>query len=52
MSSKANPGIFLVYASSLDDPKKYKPAAQLWTSFAQPWDSVDRAVECHEQGFP
>jgi hypothetical protein len=52
MLSKANPGICAVYASSLDDPTLYKPAAQLWIRSSQPWDKFDQAVQCHDMGFP
>jgi len=48
MLSKANAGICLVYASTLDDPKLYKPSAEIWTRSAQPWDKIDQSVPCFE----
>ncbi|MCE2509708.1 MAG: GFA family protein [Alphaproteobacteria bacterium] len=34
------PDTIAVKAGSLDDPSLYKPAMQLYTSSAQPWDSI------------
>jgi len=48
---KAYPNAFMVYASSLDDPKLYRPTAQIWTKSAQPWGKFDQTVMSFEKGF-
>jgi hypothetical protein len=52
MLAQALPGICLVYAPSLDDPTLFKPGAQIWTRSAQPWDTFDAGIPCHETRFP
>ncbi len=37
-----------VPAASLDDPSGVKPAADIWTSSAQPWDYMDPALPKYE----
>ena len=34
----------LVYAASLDDPSGHRPAVDIFTSSAQPWDAMDPAL--------
>jgi hypothetical protein len=35
------PDALLIAAGSLDDPSWFKPAMDLWTSSAQPWDHMN-----------
>ena len=35
------PEITLIVASSLDDPTVYEPSLEVWTSIAQPWDTLN-----------
>jgi hypothetical protein len=48
MLPQAIPGICLLYAPSLDDPKLYQPAHHQWTRSAQPWDKFDQSIRCYE----
>jgi hypothetical protein len=34
----------VIVASSLDDPSIFKPAMDIFTSSAQPWDHMDPAL--------
>lgn len=47
ISRPAIPDICLLYASSLDDPKLYRPQHQQWTRSAQPWDTFDQTMPCY-----
>jgi len=38
-----------VTAGSLDDPRGFKPAVEIWMSDAQPWDIVDPALPKFEK---
>jgi hypothetical protein len=42
--SSADPSIIEVHAGSLDDPSCFKPAEDIFTSSAQPWDSMNPAL--------
>ena len=35
-----NPDMMVISATSLDDPSIYKPAMDIYTSSAQPWDVI------------
>jgi len=35
------PGITFLVASNLDDPHVFAPSFEMWTSQAQPWDTLD-----------
>ena len=37
----AYPAMLSLHASSLDDPGWVRPAADIWTASAQPWDAMD-----------
>jgi len=36
--------LIMIMAGSLDDPSAYKPAMDIYTSSAQPWDHMDPAL--------
>ena len=38
-------------AASLDDPASFKPAMDLFTASAQPWDLLDPALRNFPEGF-
>lgn len=38
------PDLMVIVASSLDDPSIFKPAMDIFTSSAQPWDHMDPAL--------
>ncbi|MEQ9120958.1 MAG: GFA family protein [Alphaproteobacteria bacterium] len=40
----ATPGFVAIYAGSLDDPSWYRPALDIFTKSAQPWDQMDPAL--------
>lgn len=48
----SRPNVLFVYAASLDDPTRYKPAADIWLRSAQPWDRLDPAIPHHEARLP
>jgi hypothetical protein len=48
MLPQAIPNICVLYASSLDDPKLYRPQHQQWMRSAQPWDKFDQNIPCYE----
>ena len=52
--SHRNPdiGVRIVRAGSLDDSSGVKIATNIWTSTARPWDHIDPATACHEEGLP
>ena len=39
--SAGMPGITAIMAGSLDDPSRFKPAMDIYTSSAQPWDHMN-----------
>jgi hypothetical protein len=39
-------------ASSLDDPNRFKPQFNMWTSDAQPWDHLEADVPAFEKYPP
>ncbi|HVN90315.1 MAG TPA: GFA family protein [Candidatus Binataceae bacterium] len=41
---EAMPGLVMIAAGSLDDPKSFKPAIDIWTSSALPWDNMNPAL--------
>src|SRR5262249_38721245 len=46
------PGVLLLHAGSLDDPSIFRPAMDIFTSSAQPWDHMNPEVPKHAQGPP
>jgi hypothetical protein len=38
------PDLMVIQAASLDDPSIFKPAMDIYTSSAQPWDHMDPAL--------
>jgi hypothetical protein len=47
---EAFPSIYVIYASSLDDPSWFRPAMDIWVSSALPWDCMDPLVPKHSKG--
>ncbi len=45
------PDIIFIVASSLDDPSEFKPQLEIWTSSAQPWDSLDTNLQHFDEQF-
>ncbi len=45
-------GVLFVLASTLDDPSWFKPAIDIFTSSAQPWDVMDPALAKFEKMPP
>ncbi|MCG8595264.1 MAG: GFA family protein [Kiloniellales bacterium] len=45
-------GVLFVHATTLDDPSWFKPAIDIYTSSAQPWDVMDPAVTKFEKMPP
>jgi hypothetical protein len=43
--------IFVIYASSLDDPSGHRPTMDIFTSRAQPWDHMDPALPKYATRF-
>ena len=48
----ATPDLYLVYGSSLDDPSWFRPAMDIYTASALPWDYMDPSVPNFEQSPP
>jgi len=46
------PDVLGLQAGSLDDPSIYRPAMDVFTSSAQPWDHMNPAVQKHSQVPP
>jgi hypothetical protein len=44
------PDVLGLHAASLDDPSIYRPAMDVFTSSAQPWDHMDPSVQKHLHG--
>jgi len=42
------PGQINLYAGSLDDPARFKPAIAIFVGERPPWDDVSRCLECFE----
>lgn len=49
-SSSARDGLLGLRAGSLDDASGFRPAAELWTASAQPWDRLDPALPHFPRG--
>ena len=43
--------VFIIYASSLDDPSDHRPTMDIFTSSAQPWDHMDPALPKYPKGI-
>ena len=43
--------IFIIYASSLDDPSCHRPTMDQFTSSAQPWDHMDPTLPKYPKGI-
>ena len=48
VKESAAPDIIVITAGSLDDPSRYSPTGDLWTSSAQPWDHMNPDIEKFE----
>ena len=44
VATQAGYPIYIVYASSMDDPSSHRPTMDIFTSSAQPWDHLDPAL--------
>ena len=44
LTNSARPSIIVLYAASLDDPSWVRPARDIYTASAQPWDHLDPAL--------
>jgi len=42
---------FIIYASSLDDPSWHRPAMDIFTASAQPWDHMDSSLPKYAKGI-
>jgi hypothetical protein len=49
-SSSAKPDRVGVKAASLDDPRWFKPEADVWVGSAQAWDCLDPGIPKYERG--
>jgi hypothetical protein len=45
----SGPNLICILAGSLDDPSWFRPAYDLWTSDAQPWDHMNPALKKFEK---
>jgi hypothetical protein len=52
ITSERRPDIFGLQAGSLDDPSAYRPMMDVFTSSAQPWDTMDPKLQKHSHGSP
>lgn len=43
--------IFIIAASSLDDPSGHRPTRDVWTTSAQPWDHMDPNLPKYPKGI-
>ena len=46
------PKLMFIHASSLDDPSRYSPTMDIFTSSAQPWDVMNPDLEKHPRMPP
>lgn len=46
----AYPDLVGLWAGSLDDPRWYRPAVNIWTASAQPWDYLNPTIPKIETG--
>lgn len=46
------PGVFVVYAGTLDEPERFAPQFVMWVSMAQAWDSADAGIPAFEKMRP
>ncbi|HEV7367466.1 GFA family protein [Arenibaculum sp.] len=46
------PDVFVVYASSLDDPEQFAPQFTMWTAAGRTWDPVDATIPSFEKLRP
>jgi len=47
-----NPHIVAIRTASLDDPSRFHPQVNIWTSDAQPWDQMDPTLPKFEKYPP
>ena len=52
ITSERRPDIFGLQAGSLDDPSAYRPMMDVFTSSAQPWDTMDPKLQKYSHGPP
>jgi len=50
-ASPMNPDVLGFHAGSLDEPARFKPGLELFTSSAQPWDLMDAETPKKARGF-
>jgi hypothetical protein len=48
----ARPDIWIIRATSFDDPGAFKPSMHVWTGSAQPWDRVNDGLACYPGNPP
>ena len=49
--NELHPETIVVKIGALDEPSKYSPAAHIWTSSAQPWHHIDKALLNYPQNL-
>jgi hypothetical protein len=47
----ARPDIWIIRATSFDDPGAFKPSMRVWTGSAQPWDRVNDGLTTAQYGM-
>ncbi len=47
-TAEAMPGRINLYAGSLDDPARFKPAIAIFVSERPPWDRSSDGLVCHD----
>ena len=51
MAKQSQWPVFIIYASSVDDPSCHRPTMDIFTSSAQPWDHMDPALPKYTKGI-
>ena len=51
MAKQSQWAVFIIYASSLDDPSRHQPTMDIFASSAQPWDHMDPALPKYAKGI-
>lgn len=46
------PGIVGIFATSLDEPERFRPEYEIWTSRTRAWDGLSEDVLHFEKNFP
>jgi len=45
------PGIMGIFATSLDQPERFRPEYEIWTSKARSWDDLNKDIPHFEENF-